>query len=165
MWSTDATSKMSHGVIEESQHMINEIEATLPERAKLESPDAMTSVSLQGDIQRIQKKTLTDLVAIATKKRNRIAGIQAILAAGVDLKCDGEGLTNTTASVKACIAKLRFAVAVQHCIEKLKLIDAASDPKSKGSIAEATLKDIEEHKLKPPAHFVERLRSEKQSGL
>ena len=164
-WSTDATSKMSKGVVDESQHMINEIEATLPERAKLESPDAMTSVSLQGDIQRIPKKTLTDLVATATKKRNRIAEIQAILAAGVDLKFDGEGLKDTTASVKACIANLRFAVAVQHCIEKLKLIDAASDPKSKGSIAGATLKDIEEHKLKPPTHFMERLRSEKQSGL
>jgi hypothetical protein len=60
-WITDAKSKMSQGVIDESQLMINEIEAALPERAKLESPDAMTSVSLQEEIQRIQKTNIDRL--------------------------------------------------------------------------------------------------------
>ena len=50
------------------------------------------------------------------------------------------------------------------CIEKIKVIVASTDPKSKQSTAEATLKDIDEHKLKPPAHFLERLRAERCSG-
>ena len=128
----------------------------LPEKSTLDSPLVLTVVGLQDILMKSQKKTLTDQVKVCSATRQIFT---------THLYQD-KVIKEQAIRLKSAVTSARYAVAVIHCLEKQKEIEALSGDdvqQKRVQIAERCLADLSAHKLFAPKYYLEFLEAQKKA--